>query len=71
MERVKGIEPSSQAWEARVLPLNHTRNRSEQTFIKPTPKTQWMFRARRSLDGRATSRLCREESQSLTAPGVI
>ncbi len=25
MERVKGIEPSSQAWEARVLPLNHTR----------------------------------------------
>ena len=25
VERVKGIEPSSQAWEARVLPLNHTR----------------------------------------------
>ena len=25
MERVKGIEPSSQAWEARVLPLNYTR----------------------------------------------
>jgi hypothetical protein len=25
MERVKGIEPSFQAWEARVLPLNHTR----------------------------------------------
>ena len=25
MERVKGIEPSSQAWEAHVLPLNHTR----------------------------------------------
>ncbi len=25
LERVKGIEPSSQAWEARVLPLNHTR----------------------------------------------
>jgi hypothetical protein len=22
MERVKGIEPSSQAWEAHVLPLN-------------------------------------------------
>ena len=28
MERVKGIEPSSQAWEARILPLNHTRFRS-------------------------------------------
>ncbi len=26
MERVKGIEPSSQAWEARILPLNHTRD---------------------------------------------
>jgi hypothetical protein len=26
MERVKGIEPSYQAWEARVLPLNYTRN---------------------------------------------
>ncbi len=25
MERVKGIEPSPQAWEARILPLNHTR----------------------------------------------
>ena len=27
MERVKGIEPSSQAWEARILPLDHTRFR--------------------------------------------
>ncbi len=26
-ERVKGIEPSSQAWEARILPLDHTRRR--------------------------------------------
>jgi hypothetical protein len=25
MERVRGIEPPSQAWEAYVLPLNHTR----------------------------------------------
>ncbi len=25
MERVKGIEPSSKAWEALVLPLNYTR----------------------------------------------
>src|SRR5690242_21677760 len=28
LERVKGIEPSSQAWEARILPLNHTRTTS-------------------------------------------
>ncbi|SPF19969.1 hypothetical protein PSCFBP3800_04514 [Pseudomonas syringae group genomosp. 3] len=25
MERVEGIEPSSEAWEATVLPLNYTR----------------------------------------------
>ena len=25
MERVKGIEPSYEAWEASVLPLNYTR----------------------------------------------
>ena len=25
MERVKGIEPSTPAWEAEVLPLNYTR----------------------------------------------
>ena len=25
LERVRGIEPPSQAWEAYVLPLNHTR----------------------------------------------
>jgi hypothetical protein len=25
MVRVEGIEPSTQAWEARVLPLNYTR----------------------------------------------
>ena len=27
VERVKGIEPSCRAWEARVLPLNYTRFR--------------------------------------------
>lgn len=25
-ERVKGIEPSSQPWEGRILPLYYTRN---------------------------------------------
>ena len=29
LEREKGIEPSSQAWEARVLPLNHSRLNSQ------------------------------------------
>jgi hypothetical protein len=27
VERVKGIEPSYEAWEAAVLPLNYTRGR--------------------------------------------
>jgi hypothetical protein len=34
MERVKGIEPSFQAWEAHVLPLNHTR---AQNYFYQTP----------------------------------
>jgi hypothetical protein len=29
MERVMGIEPTSKAWEAFVLPLNYTRERFE------------------------------------------
>ena len=33
MERVKGIEPSSQAWEAHILPLNHTRT-AKPNFLK-------------------------------------
>ena len=28
LERVKGIEPSYEAWEAAVLPLNYTRGRA-------------------------------------------
>lgn len=33
MERVTGIEPASAAWEAAVLPLNYTRNRSVQILL--------------------------------------
>jgi tRNA (guanine-N7-)-methyltransferase len=35
MERVKGIEPSSKAWEAAVLPLNYTRSRTIMTASTP------------------------------------
>jgi hypothetical protein len=34
LERVKGIEPSSQAWEARILPLNHTRYWCHEVFSR-------------------------------------
>ena len=33
VERVKGIEPSSKAWEAAVLPLNYTRVRTIVTAL--------------------------------------
>ncbi len=33
MVRVEGIEPSSQAWEAHILPLNHTRNEELETYL--------------------------------------
>ena len=36
MERVKGIEPPSQAWEARILQLNHTRFDARH-LINPPP----------------------------------
>jgi hypothetical protein len=32
MERVKGIEPSCEAWKASVLPLNYTR-----LLVEPKP----------------------------------
>ena len=37
-ERMKGIEPSSQPWEGRILPLNHTR-----TWDKPIGLSQYIF----------------------------
>ena len=44
MERVKGIEPSSQAWEAHILPLNHTRIRTNDPGSSKPPVTlQLMF----------------------------
>jgi hypothetical protein len=35
LERVKGIEPSSSAWKAEVLPLNYTRKMVAQDGIEP------------------------------------
>ena len=35
LERVKGIEPSSSAWKAEVLPLNYTRKMAVPTGIEP------------------------------------
>src|ERR1700719_4294629 len=35
MEREKGIEPSPQAWEARVLPLNYSRSEFSSHRVAP------------------------------------
>jgi hypothetical protein len=43
MERVKGIEPSSQAWEARILPLNHTRNFPNRNGAFTKGNTKFVF----------------------------
>ena len=40
MERVKGIEPSSLAWEAKALPLSYTRRRY---WISPRPGNRQAF----------------------------
>jgi hypothetical protein len=58
MERVKGIEPSSQAWEAHVLPLNHTRvddglidntNRLRQQGKASPNRVRWVGRSSREF----------------------
>ena len=61
MERVKGIEPSSQPWEGHILPLNHTRLRqcvvSEQTaptaFIKRRLRWQLVCNRQQNLGGKS------------------
>ena len=35
VERVMGIEPTSEAWEASILPLNYTRNGGLTKIFKP------------------------------------
>jgi hypothetical protein len=47
MERVKGIEPSSQPWEGHILPLNHTRRRGTGRFGATKPvMLAWFYQTR-------------------------
>ena len=41
--RVKGIEPSSQAWEARILPLNHTRTELSELYSPSFARPQQLY----------------------------
>jgi hypothetical protein len=45
LERAKGIEPSYEAWEASVLPLNYARNRSPVIFFAPNLLRLLTYRA--------------------------
>ena len=65
LERVTGIGPASQAWEARILPLNNTRSNKaghklaessrefkpfeEEIFAPETKKTRTLPRLRKNL----------------------
>ena len=57
MERVKGIEPSSQAWEARILPLNHTHFPSSFLCSKPFSATQCRNQRGHKMETRVNSPL--------------
>ena len=65
LERVKGIEPSPQAWEARILPLNHTRTTVESIALRPLPCKQ-EFAPTRELNS-AGSVVTREEEAAAGA----
>ena len=50
MERAKGLEPSSSAWKAEVLPLNYTRKAcplvaSGSCTRRSTRRARWLMRA--------------------------
>ncbi len=40
LERVMGIEPTSQPWEGRILPLNHTRENSHEISLSDKTVSQ-------------------------------
>ena len=43
MERAMGIEPTTAAWEAAVLPLNYARVNQLNQYITPRAKMQALF----------------------------
>ena len=62
LERVKGIEPSSQPWEGHILPLNHTRLCTELCFYQTCRRLATALRDRQEA---TTKRLIAERSFSV------
>jgi hypothetical protein len=50
MERAMGIEPTSEAWEASILPLNYARSGSERDDSITEGKREKRVRGRRLID---------------------
>ncbi len=58
MERVMGIEPTSSAWEAEVLPLNYTRPRNHRDDYRPALQPEQYPRPVRTVRALAWSLTC-------------
>ena len=44
LERAMGIEPTSEAWEASILPMNYAREKTGKLILTPDkPIRQWLF----------------------------
>ena len=44
LERAMGIEPTSEAWEASILPMNYAREKTGKLILTPDkPFRQWLF----------------------------
>ncbi len=81
VERVKGIEPSSQAWEAHILPLNHTRTQSADWIPRTgacrnpvLPQTLHSFGARSTISSHRTVRAMargRISSSAVRCPATV
>jgi hypothetical protein len=63
MERVKGIEPSYEAWEAAVLPLNYTRTGQDS-------RGSGSGRRHRAAEGTAATRPTLSARPERTCPSV-
>ena len=64
MERVMGIEPTSSAWKAEVLPLNYTR------LLFLLPALTSLFKARKNSDS-LDSQTVRIQNNSLCDPTFL
>jgi hypothetical protein len=67
LERAMGIEPTSEAWEASILPLNYARPESERHDF--TTEGKWHDLCRTASDARACSR--RQKSRTGPNKGVV